>query len=400
MLFDTYVQQTTIWWNNWLRRVYDLERTGQTDSNGGKIFYPTMLICTKCHGYYVAELFGASETFESLVVKRHEEESIYRYLNQFKGDSVNSLFGFDAFNNGISNLCMANGAPGEDVEERFPIVNHFDTRVINEKNDGSFIEFGENFTSMWLDNCVMLNKDGQLTRCKFVLHAQIVRSSISHQKLSEQLEAEANDANIQGILTVRRGQEHSVAIAGQLQAMYLFPNLRETTVGEFFRAHPQIIKAALGTDEYHYEPYLEWVEHDGTCGDTAINPDLLVKRADGFFDIYDLKTALLDRSSITKAERKRRRFIDYVNEGIAQLANYREYFSYSGNADLARQKYGVEVKDPKLILVVGSWENVDPVEVNQACRMYAGVEIIDYDTLCQMFLKNSLTPLDARRVAA
>ena len=136
-----------------------------------------------------------------------------------------------------------------------------------------------------------------------------------------------------------------------------------------------------------YEPYLTWEEHDGTCEDVAINPDLLVRRDDGFFDIYDFKTALLDKSKITKASRSRRRFIDYVGEGISQLANYREYFSYPKNAALAKEKYGVEVKEPKLVLVVGSWENVDPVEVEQACRQYGDlVQVIDYDTICQMFI--------------
>ncbi|OYW25745.1 MAG: hypothetical protein B7Z49_00680, partial [Hydrogenophilales bacterium 12-63-5] len=87
-----------------------------------------------------------------------------------------------------------------------------------------------------------------------------------------------------------------------------------------------------------------------------------------------------------KASRNRRRFIDYVEEGISQLANYREYFKYPRNAALAKQKYGIEVNDPMLILVVGSWENVDVDEVNQACRKYRNVGVIDYDTVCQMFI--------------
>lgn len=138
----------------------------------------------------------------------------------------------------------------------------------------------------------------------------------------------------------------------------------------------------MATSKYIYEPELEWRQHDGTCVDRSINPDLLVQRPDGYFDIYDLKTAATHRANLTKGGRKRRRFVDYVDEGVAQLANYREYFQYPGNAEHAKQKYGVEVKEPKLVLIVGSWDNVNATEVKQACRRYsADVEIVDYDTL-------------------
>jgi hypothetical protein len=171
--------------------------------------------------------------------------------------------------------------------------------------------------------------------------------------------------------------------------MYLFPGLRETTIGEFIKLHPEVVKEAFKTTHFEYEPYLKWIEHDGTCQDDAINPDLLTKRDDGFFDIYDLKTAALERTNVTKGGRRRRRFIDYVEEGVAQLANYREYFEYPGNAEYAKSKYAIQIKDPKLVLVVGSWENSDINEVNQACRKYKGIEVIDYDTFCHLFIGTS-----------
>jgi hypothetical protein len=184
--------------------------------------------------------------------------------------------------------------------------------------------------------------------------------------------------------------ERRQLLAGHLQSLYLTQSLHETTLGEFFKLHPDIVCRAFNTDKFHYEPYLQWVEHDGTCTDEAINPDLLVRRGDGFYDIYDLKTSLVNKGNVTKGGRKRRRFIDYVEEGVAQLANYREYFKYSGNALLAKEKYEVEVRSPNLILVVGSWENSNVQEVQQACRRYPDVKIIDYDTLCHLFLGKEL----------
>jgi hypothetical protein len=42
--------------------------------------------------------------------------------------------------------------------------------------------------------------------------------------------------------------------------------------------HPEIIKTAFKPTDFKYEPLLEWIEHDGNREDTAINPDLLIKR--------------------------------------------------------------------------------------------------------------------------
>ena len=109
----------------------------------------------------------------------------------------------------------------------------------------------------------------------------------------------------------------------------------------------------------------------------------MVKRDDGFYDIYDLKTAALWKMNILKGERKRRRFIDYVEKGVVQLANYREYFEYPKNRDfVTKSKYGIEVQDPKLVLVVGNWENTDLKEIDEACRRYRDVNIMNYDTCC------------------
>ncbi len=66
--------------------------------------------------------------------------------------------------------------------------------------------------------------------------------------------------------------------------------------------------------------------------------------------------------------------------------NYEEYFSFPENAAHAKEKYGIEVKAPKLVLVAGSWENASPEEVIQARRRYQHIEIVDYDTFCHLFI--------------
>jgi hypothetical protein len=120
----------------------------------------------------------------------------------------------------------------------------------------------------------------------------------------------------------------------------------------------------------------------------AINPDLLVEREDGDFDIYDLKTALLLNRSIAIAKRPRRRFIQVIEDGIAQLAHYRSYFQYEQNRAVALAKYGATVRDPRLVLVAGTASNADPQEVEEALRRFGDVKILTYDALMQAFLRS------------
>jgi uncharacterized protein with GYD domain len=194
-----------------------------------------------------------------------------------------------------------------------------------------------------------------------------------------------------GVQYVENIDHQSQLLSGQFANMFLIPNVRETTIGEFLKANPHIINKAFNCKRSVYEPELEWIEgNEESPNEKAINPDLMIEREDGFFDIVDLKTIKDESKNITKGQHKRRRFIDYVGEGIAQLSNYKEYFTYEKNRSHAFSKYGIKVENPKLILVVGSYDNVNAKEVREACRAYKEeLEIRDYDTLNTSYLQNS-----------
>lgn len=97
-----------------------------------------------------------------------------------------------------------------------------------------------------------------------------------------------------------------------------------------------------------------------------------------------------NKQRITKGRHSRRRFIDCVEEGLAQLANYEEYFKFRRNVEWALSKYKVKINNPNLILVVGSYENASKDEINEATRrLKPNYQIIDYDTLNSLFLKRS-----------
>ncbi|NHH87057.1 DUF4263 domain-containing protein [Cobetia sp. MB87] len=386
MLFENFVAESKEFFNSYYCYLSTQLQEGVLSIDDNVVIYPSMALFCQCGDYYIVELLGATNTYDGLISKRHKEKSIHRYLSQFELEDHQSLVHLDGSNNGFINLCMAQEYDVDEVARRFPLLELYPTKLVRVGGSGSPISFGDNFSSFFMSNCVLVNVNDGLFRCKNILTMFVVRKSINKRELHDTFKDSLSDKRLKFVHVASEAREKKLIVAGQLQSIYLFPSLHETTIGEFLKLHPKIIEDAFKATKFIYEPYLEWKEHDGTCEDTAINPDLLLEREDGNYDIYDLKTALLTKKSLTKAGRSRRRFIDYVEEGVAQLANYREYFSYSLNVKHAYEKYGIKVSLPKLVLVVGSWENAPIEEVKQARRRYPDVEIIDYDTLCHQFI--------------
>ncbi|OGI19858.1 MAG: hypothetical protein A3J06_02645 [Candidatus Moranbacteria bacterium RIFCSPLOWO2_02_FULL_48_19] len=386
MQFEDFIEETRLWWDRYLKFIYDQQRKGNLDSRSGIILYPNILLVTRAKDFFVAELIGAQKTFTSLKLLQHKENSIYRYLNQFDDSEPDPLIRLNGTGNSFRFLCLAQEADFNVVRSRFPFIELFPTRINRVGGKGSVFSFGSDFSSCSVENSVLVNRRENLFRCKNILELFIVKSPISRKELSKLFEQLTNSGEVKGVHTVPSTREESLIISGHLQSMYLFPGLRETTIGKFINTHPEVVKKALKTSHFEYEPYLEWLEHDGTVSDKAINPDLIVRRPDGLYDIYDLKTALLRKKSIVKGPKKRRRFIDYVEEGAAQLANYRDYFQYTKNQQLAKDKYGIEVSNPKLILITGNWDNVSPKEIEEACRRYNKISILDFDTFTHLFI--------------
>jgi hypothetical protein len=53
---------------------------------------------------------------------------------------------------------------------------------------------------------------------------------------------------------------------------------------------------------------------------------------------------------------------------------------------MAAARYGADVNDPGKILIIGNYENTKPVEVAEASRMLRPLQVIDYDSILQLFL--------------
>lgn len=280
----------------------------------------------------------------------------------------------------------------QELTRRFPsILDRFGPPLTYKPPGGSegailLIKQGANYVC--LEDCVLVNKYKSAVRIRHISFLLVIAKGTTAFDYKTYLASQVLDKlDIRGVLTVRTGSAEKLVLAGQFANLFLLHNLREPTLGEFLNTHPEIVRDALSASDFVYEPYLEWQEGQVQSTEKAINPDLMIKRSDGFFDIYDLKRPLLDRSALTKGKRQRRRFIDYVEEGVAQLAHYQEYFSYERNRQHAYKKYGIKLDQPRSVLVVGNYENIDQAQIDEACRRLKSFELIDYDTILQLYLE-------------
>lgn len=389
MNYKRFLEITRFHWNKYLNLVIKAGKEGYLDTGGGQILFPQILLHTKTKNHYVAELLGADKKFNGLTEKSHNEISINRYFNQFDTSKGKPLFNMNAKGlSTITNITLSRQVDFNDLKSRFPFVSDQGTIFIPPENTtGTLISFGNDFEALCIENCMLVNTNSTCFRVKSILNLIVVSEKMRAVDYNQDFENYLlQDNNVKGIYTCRDEKGEDLALASQFASTYLLYGLRETTIGEFLNKHSTIIKRGLGTKNYEYEPYLKWIESSEDNTDTAINPDLMIERDDGYYDIYDLKTALLNKKKITKGKRSRRRFIDYVEEGVAQLANYAEYFDYAKNREHALQKYGIQVKNPNLILIVGNYDNVNKTEVEEASRRLKNFTIIDYDSFLQLFL--------------
>lgn len=387
MRFRDFESHIAGWWNAYLGTAHRLKRDGGLRSPPGtNVYFPSLLLVTKTPRHYVAELAGARPGFQGLSVKRQRAASVDEYLGQFQSDDHEALFELNGARHGFLSLTLAQDVTVDEVEERFPFVGMYPSVLHRIGGRGSPILFGPKFRSCMFDNCMILNQLGGIFRVKHLLNCVVVSHGVIRSSLDEWLQESARDQRILGVHTCGAGREEALVKAAQFASLYLSASSRETTIGEFLRDHPDVVEGATDAPRFIYEPYLRWVDGPSDNEDEAINPDLLVQRPSGDWDIYDLKTAVLTRKSITKGRRRRRRFIDYVEEGIAQLAHYREYFSFEANRAHALERYGADVRAPRLVLVVGNLDNAREGEIREASRRLGEISLIDFDTFSQLFL--------------
>ncbi len=391
---NEFVDSTLYLWNKYLSTLYGSISEGKLKLGTGRLLYPSLALFTETKDQFIFELLGANEHFAKLIPFTHKCFSTVDYLGQFEGQQELPIFRLGGRNCGVITLMLSSEIDLEAVRERFGfVVDQWKTHLLRKGKNGALFSFSETFQSFFINNCLVVNRLDEIYRVKYILYAEIVSKNFPEEEyatdLSVRLSKPAYDTReLFGVHYIMDSLYKDYAISGQFANVFLLPELRETRIGEFLRKHPSFICRALDCRGYLYNKEFEWVEGNPDPKEKSIQPDLMLEREDGNYDICDLKTAIMSKESITKGQHRRRRFIDYVDEGTAQLANYEEYFKFKKNADWAWSRYKVKVNNPRLILIVGNYENTPRAEIEEATRkLKTNYRIIDYDTLNAFFLK-------------
>jgi hypothetical protein len=355
--------------------------------------YPTHLLVVESQDHIIVELLGCClgdhPKFDGkLKVAKRTITFTEDHFDQFGTRDGSPAVTADVSHLVLTDLLLTRTEETPALVSRLPSLRGFEREYnLRQPNgSGSLIAFTRAVECCVLKSCSFVNAREGIFRLKSVHFGLILHKDVKPEIVSTVLTRELPPMTVCGVMEASTAVATARLLSGQFQSLYLSPTVHETTIASFLSAHPQLIKNSLGAVDHIYEPTLPWVDKPEGVDREAINPDMLLRRPDGFWDIVDFKTAALDRTNLTKGGHARRRFIDYVYEGLAQLANYAEYFSFPANHAFAQQKYGVRVSEPRLVLVVGSTENCDSSEVRQALRAHPNAEIIDYDTLLGAYI--------------
>ncbi|MFY0648999.1 Shedu anti-phage system protein SduA domain-containing protein, partial [Sulfitobacter geojensis] len=281
-----------------------------------------------------------------------------------------------------------------DFSNRFPHADSYDTAIHTIDGAGALFELEQGCGSLCLEQCTLLNHREGIFRSRNIMFLGVIKSEACKKELVQFFDtvlplpqSPRDSAKLTGVFHVDE-TEADIFQASMLQNLFLLEWIRETTIDNFLEKHPDIIARAFGATQVKFNLELDWVEHDGRVKEKSIKPDVMIQREDGYYDIADLKLALLDKTSLTTSKRDRRRFIVSVGDGLAQLANYAHYFTFEKNRQHAKEKYGIDVINPKKTLIVGHAENLDHNEALEALRAYdSKYAVVDYDTLISKFLQ-------------
>lgn len=375
-------------------------------SPGCVCLYPSIILFTETDTHYVVEFLGAQRRYRDVRVKRHRQPSFNQVLASFNFDRpVVYLLGTgDSRKTNLElvleGFACLNSRLIDKMNSRYPRLREMFNSLMASDLSGWFADNpgAEAYASvdgecidntLVIKNCVLSSTLGETVR---VRHTNFLLA------VSRRLDADEVAATVADHLTIRRitnerlagvqivpeGSQERIILSAQFSNLFL-QKTKEVTLSQFLEDHTDALKAALKAELIWFQARLPWREGNDDSGEQYIQPDIIIRRYDGIWQIIDLRLPLITRTSITKGAHKRRRFIDDAYEGISQLANYAQYFEFPANREAAEQILGtMPESSPATVLIVGNVENVREAEVLQAKRSHSEVEIMSFDTLANL----------------
>lgn len=379
-----------------------LARGGQLmDVDGRPVqpMYPTMLIIFETPTHFAAELVGAAVEFKlGLKVVQRRLPSIQSYLGHFPADNSTSLLRFSDSGgaNELSHLAVMCARDSAVFEARYPELGdlHESTLIYSGQlfDDQAFHAFDlpSSFQDLWLNDVLTVSNWHSQVRARYFQASWIIERSASSSELKRRLEERHPVLSDTSLLAPSAASGRGPLLAAaNFSSLASVDKIGETTITAFLDQNEDLLLTALGGASLIAQPLLPWIEGNPDPEEEAIQPDFLLVDRFGTVHLCEVKLPLLSRTTLTTGGHRRRRFASAVTDGIAQLFNYLDYLQRDAHQRLLRDRYGVSVSEPRLILLVGSAENYDTQEVAEAQRMHKKFELLDYDTIRALYLAAS-----------
>lgn len=400
MNHTTFARAAERFWNEYLAAVDAALvaghlRTGVPDP---VVTFPQSLLVTRVPNHFVCELVGGRRKHRPLRVLKHELPNIDLYFNQFNypaGTKAQLVFPDETHHSGVSGLRLNAPTSLDALESRFPGVAAVlpSAGLISASEEAtSTVEIAPMATLLGFERCVMVNSLGPAVRLRNIQTAVVVRRDTTEMEFLEYMRSEYRlplGGPVRGVSVAPGARAEAIQRAAQFANLYLMNKLRETSIGAFLAQHEEVVLGGLGADRALFETSFRWQVTSPDPDEEGIRPDIVLGHPDGSCSVVDLKLPLLDRAKITRSDRRRRRFVDSVEDGIAQLAHYREFFEVPEHQALVRAEHGLEIAGARYALVVGNYENTTPEEVAEASRRLGSFDLLDYDTLLQLYVASS-----------
>jgi hypothetical protein len=150
------------------------------------------------------------------------------------------------------------------------------------------------------------------------------------------------------------------------------PDVKEPEIQKFFEENPEFLCGIR---------YKRVVSHPvlPRDGKSDLIPDFLLERVnDSYCDILDIK--LPDKKLVVGSE-ERRRFSGSVDEALAQVSEYREYFDESANRKYIETKYSLKILKPNVLVLIGDSANIDKEELIKIKDRRKDGEVVTYSDI-------------------
>jgi hypothetical protein len=151
----------------------------------------------------------------------------------------------------------------------------------------------------------------------------------------------------------------------------------KTDLQRYFGANPEFL--FFGTRYRKVFPQII-LKRKGTSN---LIPDFLLERVtDGYCDILDIK---LPKKKVVVGPKVRRRFSHEVDDALAQVNEYREYFNNPENREKVEKSYGLKIYKPNMLVLIGDSANIDVEELIKIRDRRKDGEVVTYsDIIRQM----------------